>query len=261
MNEPRPNFSHAMAAAEPQEAGLSPAGLAKLTAIMQREVDAKRLPGVSMLIARRGKIGYRRDLGALRPGGSAMPGNAIFRVYSMTKPIVSTALMMLVEDGRLFIADPVAKYISDFADPKVGVEKDGKLELVAARRPITIQDLLRHTSGLTYGFTGNAAVQRLYIEARIGDPNVPSAEMVAALAKLPLLQQPGTSWDYSHSTDVVGRIVEVVSGQSSGRISAGKNLRAARYERHRLLHHAGQVRAPGRTVRQGPRHRRGSEAP
>jgi CubicO group peptidase (beta-lactamase class C family) len=216
VNEPRPNFSHAMAAAEPQEAGLSPAGLAKLTAIMQREVDAKRLPGVSMLIARRGKIGYRRDLGALRPGGPAMPGNAIFRVYSMTKPIVSTALMMLVEDGRLFIADPVAKYIPEFADPKVGVEKDGKLELVAAKRPIMIQDLLRHTSGLTYGFTGNAAVQRLYMEARIGDFNVPSAEMVAALAKLPLLQQPGTSWDYSHSTDVVGRIVEIVSGQSLG---------------------------------------------
>ena len=261
MNEPRPNFSHAMPAAEPQEAGLSPAGLAKLTAIMQREVDAKRLPGVSMLIARRGKIGYRRDLGALRPSGPAMPGNAIFRVYSMTKPIVSTALMMLVEDGRLFIADPVAKYIPEFADPKVGVEKDGKLELVAAKRPITIQDLLRHTSGLTYGFTGNAAVQRLYLEARIGDFNVPSAEMVAALAKLPLLQQPGTSWDYSHSTDVVGRIVEVVSGQSLGHIPAGENLRAARHERHRLLHHAGQVRAPGRAVRQGPRHRRGGEAP
>jgi CubicO group peptidase (beta-lactamase class C family) len=134
----------------------------------------------------------------------------------MTKPIVSTALMMLVEDGRLFIADPVAKYIPEFADPKVGVEKDGKLELVAAKRPIMIQDLLRHTSGLTYGFTGNAAVQRLYMEARIGDFNVPSAEMVAALAKLPLLQQPGTSWDYSHSTDVVGRIVEIVSGQSLG---------------------------------------------
>jgi len=216
VNEPRPNFAHAMPAAEPQDIGLSPAGLARLTAVMQREIDAKHVPGVSMMIARRGKIGYRRDLGALRPGGPAMPGNGIFRIYSMTKPIVSTALMMLVEDGRLFVADPVAKYIPEFADPKVGVEKDGKLELVAARRPITIQDLLRHTSGLTYGFTGNAAVQRLYLEARIGDFNVPSAEMVAALAKLPLLQQPGTSWDYSHSTDVVGRIVEVVSGQSLG---------------------------------------------
>jgi len=216
VNEPRPSFAPAMPAADPQETGLSPAGLAKLTAIMQREIEAKHVPGVSMLIARGGKVGYRRDLGALRPGGPAMPGNGIFRIYSMTKPIVSVALMMLVEDGRLFIADPVAKYIPEFAEPKVGVEKDGKLELVAARRPITIQDLLRHTSGLTYGFTGVSAVQRLYIEARIGDFNVPSAEMVAALAKLPLLQQPGTSWDYSHSTDVVGRIVEIVSGQSLG---------------------------------------------
>ncbi len=216
MNEPRPNFSHAMPAADPQEVGLSPAGLAKLTAIMQREVDARRVPGVSMMIARRGKVGYRRDIGALRPGGPPLPGDGIFRIYSMTKPIVSTALMMLVEDGRLFIADPVAKYLPEFSDPRVGVEKDGKLELVAAKRPIMIQDLLRHTSGLTYAFTGNSAVQRLYAEARIGGPNVPSAEMVAALAKLPLLQQPGTSWDYSHSTDVVGRIVEVVSGQSLG---------------------------------------------
>jgi CubicO group peptidase (beta-lactamase class C family) len=216
VNEPRPKFAHAMPAAEPQEVGLSPAGLGRLTAVMQREIERKHLPGVSIMIARGGKVGYRRDLGALRPGGPAMPGNAIFRIYSMTKPIVSVALMMLVEDGRLFIADPVAKYIPEFADPKVGVEKDGKLELVAARRPITIQDLLRHTSGLTYGFTGNAAVQRLYVDAHIGDFNVPSSEMVAALAKLPLLQQPGTSWDYGHSTDVVGRIVEVISGQSLG---------------------------------------------
>jgi CubicO group peptidase (beta-lactamase class C family) len=216
VNENRARFSHAMPVADPQEVGLSPAGLARLTAIMQREVDAQRVPGVSMLIARRGKVGYRRDIGALRPGGPAMPENAIFRIYSMTKPIVSTALMMLVEDGRLFIADPVAKFLPEFADPRVGVEKDGKLELVAAKRPIMIQDLLRHTSGLTYAFTGNAAVQRLYADARIGGPNVPSAEFVAALAKLPLLSQPGTSWDYSHSTDVAGRIVEVVSGQTLG---------------------------------------------
>src|SRR5262249_237461 len=156
-----------MPAASPEAHGLSPAGLAKLTAMMQREIDAGGLPGVSMLIARGGKVGYRRDLGALRPGGPAMPGDAIFRIYSMTKPIVSIALMMLVEDGRLVIADPVAKYVPEFADPKVGVEKDGKLELVAARRPIAVQDLLRHTSGLTYEFTGDSAVQRRYGEARL----------------------------------------------------------------------------------------------
>jgi len=205
--------SQIMPAASPEETGLSPAGLAKLTAIMQREIDSGRLPGVSMMIARGGKIGYRRDLGALRPGGPALPGDATFRIYSMTKPIVSVALMMLVEDGRLFIADPVAKYVPEFADPKVGVDKDGKLELVAAKRPITVQDLLRHTSCLTYEFTGESAVQRRYGEARLFR-DLPSAEFVAELAKLPLLEQPGVAWHYSHSTDVVGRIVEVVSGQA-----------------------------------------------
>jgi CubicO group peptidase (beta-lactamase class C family) len=204
--------SQIMPAASPEETGLSPSGLGKLTAIMQREIDSNRLPGVSMMIARGGKVGYRRDLGALRPGGPVMRADAIFRIYSMTKPIVSVALMMLVEDGRLFIADPVAKYLPEFADPKVGVEKDGKLELVAARRPITVQDLLRHTSGLTYEFTGESAVQRLYGKAQLFR-DLPNVEFVAELAKLPLLEQPGVAWHYSHSTDVVGRIVEVISGQ------------------------------------------------
>ena len=98
---------------------------------MQRQVDARHVPGVSMLIARGGKVGYRRDIGALRPDGPPLPGDAIFRIYSMTKPIVSVALMMLVEEGRLFISDPLAKFVPEFANPKVGVEKDGKLELVA----------------------------------------------------------------------------------------------------------------------------------
>jgi len=202
--------------AEPEEARLTAAGLSRLTAVMQREVDARRVPGISMLIARGGKVGYRRDIGALRPGGPALPGDAIFRIYSMTKPIVSVALMMLVEEGRLFIADPIAKFIPEFANPKVGVERDGKLELVAAKRPIAIQDLLRHTSGLTYAFTGVSAVQRLYAKARLGAPDLTNAQLVAALAKLPLIDQPGTSWDYGHSTDVVGRIIEIVSGQSLG---------------------------------------------
>ena len=106
MNDNRASSPSASAAAEPEEAGLTAEGLSRLTAVMQREVDARRVPGVSMLIARGGKVGYRRDIGALRPGGPALPGDAIFRIYSMTKPIVSVALMMLVEEGRLFIADP-----------------------------------------------------------------------------------------------------------------------------------------------------------
>ena len=216
MNDHRASSSSAFAATAPEEAGLTAAGVSRLTAVMQRQVDARHVPGVSMLIARGGKVGYRRDIGALRPDGPPLPGDAIFRIYSMTKPIVSVALMMLVEEGRLFISDPLAKFVPEFANPRVGVEKDGKLELVAAERPITVQDLLRHTSGLTYAFTGVSAVQRLYAKARLGAPDLTNAQLVAALAKLPLIDQPGTSWDYGHSTDVVGRIIEIVSGQSLG---------------------------------------------
>lgn len=194
---------------------------------MQAEVDSRRVPGVSMLIARGGKLAYRRDVGALRPGGPPLGGDAIFRIFSMTKPIVSIALMMLVEDGKLFVADPLAKFIPEFADVKVGVERNGKLELVPAEKAITIQDLLRHTSGLTYAFTGNSAVQRLYAGAQLFAPDptyaktqlirdLTTAEFVTELAKLPLIDQPGASWYYSHSTDVIGRVVEIVSGQSLG---------------------------------------------
>ena len=211
----------------PQEAGLSAAGLDRLSAVMQHEVETHHVPGISMLIARGGKIGYRRDFGALKPGGPPMPDNAIFRIFSMTKPIVSVALMMLIEEGRLFASDPITKYVPEFAATKVGVSKNGSLELVPAEQAITIQDLLRHTSGLTYAFTGNTLVQRRYGEANLfaGDPanakhflsrDLSTAEFVVELAKLPLIAQPGSAWYYSHSTDVIGRVIEIVSGKTLG---------------------------------------------
>src|SRR5580658_9684805 len=154
--------------AEPDEIGLSRPGLKRLTAVMEREIAARRAPGLSMLIARDGKVGFATTLGALRPGGPAMSPEAIFRIYSMTKPIVSLAAMMLVEEGRMLITDPLSEYIPAFADSKVGVENGEKLDLVPLKRPITIQDLMRHTSGLTYGFTGESKVQRLVAAAGIG---------------------------------------------------------------------------------------------
>ncbi len=216
---------HTPAVADPKGAGLTAAGLDRLSAVMQREVDTNHVPGISMLIVRGGKVGYRRDFGAVKPGGPPMPGNAIFRIFSMTKPIVSVALMMLVEEGKPFVADPIAKYVPEFANPKVGVERGGKLELVAAEKAITIQDLLRHTSGLTYAFTGDSAVQRLYRDAQLFAPDptnatsqlvrdLTTAEFVAELATLPLIAQPGASWNYSHSTDVIGCVIEVISGES-----------------------------------------------
>ena len=122
MNDILAQSSHTPAVVDADKGGLSPSGLARLTAVMQREVDSRHVPGVSMMIVRGGKIGYRRDFGALRPGGPALRNDAIFRIYSMTKPIVSVALMMLVEEGKLFISDPIGKFIPEFAAPRVGVE-------------------------------------------------------------------------------------------------------------------------------------------
>jgi len=227
VNDVRTQYSAALPAADAQEVGLSPIGLARLTAVMQREVDSRHVPGVSMMIARSGKVGYRQDVGALRPGGPQLGGDAIFRIYSMTKPIVSIALMMLVEEGKLFITDPIAKFVPEMANPKVGVVRNGKLELESIERAVTVQDLLRHTSGLTYAFTGNSLVQRLYGQADLFTPDpanaktfltrdLSTAEFVVELAKLPLIDQPGAAWNYSHSTDVIGRVVEVVSGHTLG---------------------------------------------
>jgi CubicO group peptidase (beta-lactamase class C family) len=148
-----------------------------------------------------------------------MTDDAIFRLYSMSKPITSVAAMMLVDDGKLALNDPLSKYISAFADVKVGVEKrdeSGKmtLSLEPLKRPITIEDLLRHTSGITYGFYGDSAVRKLYANADLFEGDFDNAEFVARLAKLPLAEQPATKWDYGHSTDILGRVIEVVSGES-----------------------------------------------
>jgi len=192
--------------------GFIPERLERLTTIMARQVLEKKAPGVSMLIARHGKVAYRDFVGALRPGGPAMTKDAIFRIYSMTKPIVSVAAMMLVEEGRLLITDPVSKYIPAFANLKVGIVNGDKLDLAPLKRAITIQDLMRHTSGLTYGFTGASPIQKLIKAANVVDSNRTLAENVDAMATLPLMHQPGEVWEYSLSTDVLGRIVEIVEG-------------------------------------------------
>ena len=198
--------------------GFIPERLERLTDIMGRQVEEKKAPGVSMLIARHGKIAYRQSVGALRPGGPAMTDDAIFRIYSMTKPIVSVAAMMLVEEGRLLITDPVSKYIPAFANAKVGIVNGDRLGLAPLKRPITVQDLMRHTSGLTYGFTGVSPVQKLTRAANVVNSNPTLAENVDAMAALPLMHQPGEVWEYSLSTDVLGRVVEIVEGASLGEV-------------------------------------------
>jgi CubicO group peptidase (beta-lactamase class C family) len=206
-----------LAPAAPEEIGLSPVRLERLGAVMQGEVQRGRLPGAVAFIARRGRIGYFESFGQRDPAvASPMTKDAIFRIYSMTKPITSVAAMMLWEEGRFLLGDPVAKYLPEFSNLQVAVERDGQLERVPAAREPTIQDLLRHTSGLTYEFRGPGPVQKMYMGAKVYSRSQSSADQVATLGKLPLLHHPGTRWEYSRSTDVVGRLVEVLSGMPLG---------------------------------------------
>jgi len=206
---------------KPEELGFAPDRLARITETLKATIDKHDIPGAVLLIARHGKVAYFESMGALDPQGTApMSKDAIFRIYSMSKPITTVAAMMLFEEGRITLDEPVGKYIPSLAKPQVGVQTTDssggppKLELVPAKRAISLQDLLRHTSGFTYGFFGEGAVKKLYAEAKLTDGDFTNAEFVERIAKLPLVYQPGTTWDYSHSTDVLGRVIEVVSGKS-----------------------------------------------
>jgi CubicO group peptidase (beta-lactamase class C family) len=205
----------------PEQVGLSSERLARIGDWLRAEVAAKKVPGAVVMVVRGGRIAYLETVGQRDPSNPApMKADDIFRIYSMTKPIVSVAAMMLVEDGKLLIEAPVARYIPAFADVKVGVEKTDaqgqkSLELVAPRRPMTVQDLLRHTSGLTYGFFGDGLVKQAYRDQDISaQGNLSNAEFAERIARMPLAYHPGSTWDYSNSTDVLGRVIEVASGQT-----------------------------------------------
>jgi CubicO group peptidase (beta-lactamase class C family) len=207
--------------ATPAEVGFSAQRLENITRVLHDDAAKGLVPGSVLLVARHGKIAYFESSGTLNPDTKApMTKDAIFRIFSMSKAVTSVSAMMLVEEGKLALSDPVSKYIPAFAKVRVGVEKadpnGGKatLDLVAPRRPITIQDLLRHTSGITYGFFGVSPVKRAYLEAGVAKGDFTNEEFAERIAKLPLAYQPGTTWDYSHSTDILGRVVEVVSGMS-----------------------------------------------
>src|SRR6202521_2083293 len=201
--------------AKPESLGLSSIRLQRMSDAFKRDIDKGTIPGVTVMVARHGQIGWFDALGRQNPAGSApMAHNAIFRIASMTKPIVSVGIMMLLEEGHFLLNDPIAKYIPEFADQKVGVENNGKLELVPLERPIPIQALLRRTSGITYEHTGNGLVQQLYQQSRLRSRKITNAEHATLVASLPLMCQPGAEWNYSRSTDILGRIIEVVSGKN-----------------------------------------------
>src|SRR5882757_4309794 len=203
----------------PNAPTFSRAALDRIGDEVRNEVTTGKIPGAILLIQQHGKPVYFECFGVRNPAtGQPMTPDTIFQIYSMSKAVTSVAIMMLVEDGKLALDDPVSKYIPAFADAKVGVDLSDEagqypLKLEPLKRPITILDLLRHTSGITYGFYGEGQIKKLYANPALYAGDFDNAEFAERIAKLPLADQPGVRWDYGHSTDILGRIVEVASGQ------------------------------------------------
>lgn len=213
-----------MAVAEPSRAAdaaaPSPAKLERITEFFNNEVTAGRLPGAVILIQQHGRLVYLKCFGVRDvTTGVPMTPDTIFALHSMTKPITSVAAMMLVDAGQLSTLDPVAKYLPAFSDVKVGIETTDPngaplLKLVPPIRPMTVMDLLRQTSGITYDYIGGKWIEKLYAQAHLFDGHFDNAIFADRIAKLPLARQPGTLWRYGHSTDIVGRLIEVISGKT-----------------------------------------------
>jgi CubicO group peptidase (beta-lactamase class C family) len=197
---------------------LSRERLSAIDDFLNGEIATGNIPGAIVLIQHHGQPVYLKSFGERDvEAGTPMTADTIFPIHSVTKTITSMAAMMLVDQGKIALDDPVSKYIPSFAGMKVGVERkedSGRpvLDLVRPRRPINIEDLLLHTSGITYGFYGEGLVKAAYNGIYLGDFD--NAEFAERLARVPLAEQPRTLWDYGHSTDVLGRVIEVVSGQS-----------------------------------------------
>jgi CubicO group peptidase (beta-lactamase class C family) len=197
-----------------------PEKLQLITEFFDNEVVAGRLPGAVILVQQHGFPAYLKCFG-VRDVATKLPmtPDTIFALHSMTKPITSLAAMMLIDAGKLSLDDPVAKYIPSFADMKVGLERtdaqgEPMLELVPAERQLTIMDLLRHTSEISYEYIGGKWVRKVYSEAHLFDGHFDNKEFAERIAKLPLARQPGTLWRYGYSTDVLGRVIEIVSGET-----------------------------------------------
>ncbi len=205
---------------QPDSSLLLPARAARIKVAFDEDVEAGLIPGAVALIARHGRLAYLDAFGYRdRENKIAMSADSIFRIASMTKPMVSVAVMMLAEEGRVRLVNPVSTYLPELKGLQVGVEtSDGagkrSLALEATRREISVQDLLRHTSGITYGQFGDSLVKQAYRAADMMDATQTTAQFIAKLGTLPLQYQPGEVWDYGMSTDVLGRLVEVVSGMA-----------------------------------------------
>lgn len=218
------SHSNPLPAAQPESVGVSSERLKRITQAFENRIEAKSLPGVVIRVARQGKLVYSNAIGWQDiESNIPMSQDSIFRIYSMTKPIISVAAMTLVESGMLSLSDPVSKYLPLFEEVQVGIEmvnSDGiaLLQTKKARKQITIQDLMRHTSGLTYGpFGKKTLVKEKYLAANLSSLDWTLEDYVNTLAGLPLAYEPGSTWDYGRSTDVLGRVIEVISGMTLDR--------------------------------------------
>ena len=214
----------------PEQVGVSSERLRRIDKLVRNYVDDKRLAGAVTLLARRGEVFHFKKFGALDIGaGLPMERDAIFRIYSMTKPITSVAVMMLCEDGHFELDDPVARFIPELSKLEVYTgEDESGIHLVEQERPISIRHLLTHTSGLGYPLLQPSPVNEMYEEADLLRPDGTLKEMVEKLGRLPLSCQPGTDWKYSIATDVLGYLVEVVSGRPFNQIPPANDIRSAR---------------------------------
>ncbi len=223
MPIPAPQLSDA---ASPEAAGFSAARLDELGGLLRADVDRSVIPGAVVLIVRRGRVALFDAYGfADRPAGRPMQRDSLFRIASMTKPLTTTAALMLMERGQLLLADPVWRYLPALRDVKVGVEDTDstgqrQLTLQPCRRAMTIHDLMRHTAGFTYGQFGDSLVHRAWRAQNLMDYQQTNAEMTAKLALVPLAHQPGTTFEYGMSTDVLGHVIEAVSGMELDRFFA-----------------------------------------
>ncbi len=210
--------------AEPEAVGMSSTRLARIVTALNASIESGQLPGAVVAVARRGHLVFHEAVGHLGPDRSApMPRDALFAIASMTKPVTGVAALLLWEEGRLGLADPIERFLPSLGNRRVAVLNErviagqGPIETVPAERSITLQDLMRHTSGLTYGGRGTTAVHRLYPDSsNVAGATLDSAAFLARVAAAPLLYQPGTVWDYGLSIDVIGLVVEAISGQSLG---------------------------------------------
>lgn len=205
-----------MPAATPEEAGMSAAKLARIGPTVEALIQKNQLAGAVIMVARHGKIVYYEAFGNSDvASGQPMKRDAIMRFYSMTKPVTSAAVMMLVEEGKINLDDPIAKHLPEFKGVRVFTgTTNGGFVTEPVRRTPTVRDLLRHTGGLTYGFMGNTPVDAAYNQGGVLNPSNTLAGLSRKVAAVPLLYQPGTKWNYSVSVDVLARLIEVVSGQS-----------------------------------------------